>query len=117
MSMAAWDKSNISNNLTKFIVMKMIAIIALSPGTLPEALSPHAVPEAKAIWSGIESGIVRQVHYRTDKTGAVMELEATSLSEAETYLHSLPMHQKGLITLTDLIPLGHYTGLSSLFSK
>jgi hypothetical protein len=97
--------------------MKIIAIISLAPGTTPEALGPHMVPEAKAIWKGIESGLVREVHYRTDKPGAVIELEAASLTEAETYLHGLPMHQTGLIELTDLIPVGPYTGLATLFAQ
>jgi hypothetical protein len=97
--------------------MKLIAIISLSPGTAPEALGPHMASEAKAIWKGIESGIVRQIHYRTDKPGAVIELEAADITEAETYLRGLPMHQAGVIQVSDLIPLGPYTGLASLFSE
>jgi hypothetical protein len=102
---------------TSFTTMKIIAIIDLALGTTPEALGPHMATEAQAIWSGIESGLVRQVYYRTDKPGAVIELEAASIVEAETYLHSLPMHQSGLIELTDLIPVGPYTGLATLFAK
>lgn len=97
--------------------MKIIATIDLAPGVSPEQLGPHAAAEARAIWSGIESGLVRQIHYRTDKPGAVIELEATSTDEARRYIADLPMSRAKLIQLTDLIPVGPYTGLAALFAK
>lgn len=96
--------------------MKLIAIIDLAPGITPEQLGPHMADEARAIWKGIESGLIRQVHYRTDKPGAVIEFEASSADEARHLLTSLPMSQAGVIHLTDLIPLGPYIGLATLFS-
>ena len=97
--------------------MKLIAIIDLAPGIRPEQLGPHMADEARAIWSGIESGLIRQIHYRTDKPGAVIEFEAANDEASRAFVTSLPMARAGLVQLTDLIPLGTYTGLASLFSK
>ena len=97
--------------------MKILGIIDLAPGVSPEQLGPHMVPEARAVWSGIESGLIRQVHYRTDKPGAVIEFEAASADTARDFLQSLPMARAGVVQVTDLIPLGPYTGLATIFAN
>jgi hypothetical protein len=138
MSMAAWAKSNLNPvcrrplhcsgqdssrdggtalHLSPYALMKIIALIGLAHNVTPDQLASYASEEARTIWSGVERQLVREVHYRTDKPGAVIEFEAASTAEAESFIRSLPMHRAGLIEISDLVPVGPYTGLAALFAR
>jgi hypothetical protein len=96
--------------------MKLIALLHLAEGQSPQALAPFAVAESHAVWEQVKTGIIRAVHYRTDKPGAVLEMESPDLETARAIASALPAVQASIIELTDLIPLAPYTGFEALFT-
>jgi hypothetical protein len=97
--------------------MKIIALYHLTAGQSPQALLPLAAKESQAVWEQFKAGTVRAAYYRSDKPGAVLEIESSDIETAKAISIALPAVQAGIIELTDLIPLAPYTGFETLFSK
>jgi hypothetical protein len=95
--------------------MKVLATLELAPGRTVAELAPHVAPEARVLWDAYASGLLRATYYRTDRPGAVLEIESADPSEARALVERLPMVRAGLVRLADLIPTTAYTGFASLF--
>lgn len=95
--------------------MQIIAILSPAIGVGPEAIKAHAVEENRAVWALYRSGSLRDMHFRTDRPGAVFRLEAASTDEANAMLANLPMIQMGLL-VPELIPVGPFIPLENLFA-
>ena len=95
--------------------MKIIAILNLAEGQTLEALAPFATRESRAVWEQVKTGMIRAVHYRIDRPGAVLEMEAPDIDTAKTVVNGLPAVKAGIIELADFVPLAPYTGFEALF--
>lgn len=96
--------------------MRIIAIEKEAPGLTARDFAPHLRDEARQGWQLYKDGIIREMYFRDDKPEAVLILECKNLEEAEKYLNSLPLVEKGLISF-ELIPLRPYHGYERLFDK
>lgn len=96
--------------------MQIIALEKELPGTNTLDFEPHLLAEAARVWELYQSGLVRQVYFRQDWSGAVLILECPSIAEAKTALETLPLVQQGLIAF-DFIPLKPYPGFARLFGS
>ncbi len=95
--------------------MKILALEVGKPGAHPDQFAQHLKAEAMHVWSLYESGIVRELYFRQDRSDAVLILECADAAEAQVHLDRLPLVQAGLISF-DLIPLIPYSGFTRLFS-
>jgi len=95
--------------------MKILAMEIESEGVKPEQYKPHLKAEASAVWALYQSGKIRELYFRADRSEAVLILECADVGEAQQILESLPLVQAGLITF-DIIPLVPYPGFARLFS-
>jgi ribosomal protein S18 acetylase RimI-like enzyme/muconolactone delta-isomerase len=96
--------------------MKMIALEKEIPGVTPGQFSAYLKAEAARVWELYQSGVVRELYFRADRSEAVLVLECASMEEAHAALRSLPLVKKGLIDF-DLVPLTPYPGFARLFEK
>ncbi len=96
--------------------MKILAMEVETPGVNPEQYKPHLKPEARRVWELYQSGTIRELYFRADRSEAVLILECVDISEAREVLASLPLVQAGLITF-EIIPLLPYPGFARLFEK
>ena len=96
--------------------MKILAIEKESEGIKPEQFTPHLKDEAARVWEMYQSGIIRELYFRQDRSEAVLILECVSEHEAQQALDSLPLVQAGLIRF-EVIPLIPYPGFARLFSN
>ena len=64
----------------------------------PQEYTPHLKAEAKHVWELYQSGTIRELYFRADRSTAVLMLECLDVSEAQQILTSLPLVQAGLIT-------------------
>lgn len=85
-------------------------------GVRPEQYRPHLQAEARRVWELYQSGAIRELYFRADRSEAVLMLECADAGEAEQVLASLPLVQAGLITF-EVIPLGPYPGFARLFGQ
>jgi len=74
-----------------------------------EQFAPLMEPEAEEARRLYSEGLVRAIHSRKDVPGAVLELEAPSVEEAEKIVRRLPLVAAGMLEYT-LIPCGPYRG-------
>jgi len=89
---------------------------------LERELSPKATPtpasllrsEAARVWELHQSGIIREVYFRADRSAAVLILETAGVEEAHLALGTLPLVAGGIIEF-ELIPLAPYPGFARLF--
>ena len=95
--------------------MQIIAVLAPSPTAGADTIKAHAVEENRAVWELYRQGSLREMHFRTDRPGAVFRLEAASLEEARTMLAELPMVALGVL-VPELIPVGPFLPLENLFA-
>jgi hypothetical protein len=95
--------------------MKFLALEKESPGVGPDCFEPLLRAEAARLWELYQSGLVRELYFRGDRTQAVLVLECASTEDARHALASLPLVQQGLIDF-DVIPLVPYPGFERLFS-
>jgi hypothetical protein len=95
--------------------MKFLALEKESPGVGPDCFEPLLRAEAARLWELYQSGLVRELYFRGDRTQAVLVLECASLEQAQDALASLPLVREGLITF-EIIPLVPYPGFERLFS-
>lgn len=96
--------------------MKILALERELPGATPEQFQHHAKAEARTAWQLHQSGALRELYFRADRSEAVLVLECDSLMEAQIVLAGLPFVQAGLITF-ELIPLRAYPGFARLFGE
>jgi hypothetical protein len=96
--------------------MKILAMEVEAKGTQPEQYRPHLQAEAWRVWELYQSGTIRELYFRADRSEAVLILECTDTKEAQEALTSLPLVQAGLIRF-ELIPLVPYPGFARLFGQ
>jgi hypothetical protein len=95
--------------------MKYLAIEVEAPGVGRDRFEPLLKAEAARLWQLYQSGLVRELYFRLDRSEAVLVLECASLEQAQETLGSLPLAREGLITF-QIIPLVPYPGFERLFS-
>ena len=96
--------------------MKVLAMEVGVDGVKPEQFQLYLKAEAQSIWELYQSGLIRELYFRADRSEAVLILECRDVNEAEQTLRSLPLVQAGLITF-ELTPLVTYPGFARLFGK
>ena len=96
--------------------MKILALEKEKPNTTPEQFAPHLKAEAAYVWKLYQSGQLREIYFRGDRSEAVLILECADVKKAHTLLDSLPLVQEGLIVF-DVIPLVPYPGFERLFEE
>jgi muconolactone delta-isomerase len=72
--------------------------------------APHLAGEAERARTLYANGLVRQIWQRGDMPGACMLLETADEAEARSALGSLPLVEKGMLEICDLIALAPYRG-------
>jgi hypothetical protein len=97
--------------------VKIIALLEMAPGRKPEELAPLRADEAAVVWSLYTKGVIRNMHYRTDRPAAVLELETADVQCARRALQGLPAVEAGIIEVADLIPTAPYNGFEALFKQ
>ena len=70
--------------------------------------APLLDKEAEKVRELYAEGFIRQIWMRGDVPGAFMMIEASNEKEALDKLHTLPLHQAGMLELVVLIPLKPY---------
>ena len=96
--------------------MKILAMEIEVEGVKPEQFQPHLKEETEHVWELYQSGVIRELYFRADRSEAVLMLECADLDEAREALQSLPLVKAGLITF-DIIPLVPYPGFARLFGE
>jgi hypothetical protein len=96
--------------------MKILAMEIEVDGVKPEQFQPHLKEEAEHVWGLYQSGVIRELYFRADRSDAVLMLECSDLSQASQTLGSLPLVKAGLIAF-DIIPLVPYPGFARLFGE
>jgi len=94
--------------------MKILAMEIETQGAKPGQYTPHLKAEAGRVWELYQSGTIRELYFRADRSEAVLILECADVNEAQQTLQSLPLVQAGLITF-EVIPLVPYPGFARLF--
>jgi uncharacterized membrane protein len=93
--------------------MKFLALERERPG-IPAAFAPLLKDEARALWSLVQAGIVRESWFHASQHTAVLMLECSSVEDAQAHLAGLPLVAAGLIRF-EVIPLAPYDGFARLF--
>ena len=96
--------------------MKILAMEIEVEGIKPEQYEPHLKAEAQRAWELYQSGVIRELYFRADRSEAVLILECADVNEAQQLLASLPLVKAGLITF-EVIPLVPYPGFARLFGE
>ena len=94
--------------------MKILALEVEIEGVKPEQFTPHLEAEARHAWELYQSGVLRELYFRGDRSEAVLILECPGVQEAQQVLATTPLVQAGLIRF-DVIPLSPYPGFARLF--
>src|SRR5512136_2442257 len=95
--------------------MKILALEQENPATPAEAFPPHLKAEATRVWELYQAGVLREIYFRQDRSGAVLILECNGVEDARQVLNSLPLVKEGLIAF-EVIPLKAYPGFARLFA-
>ena len=96
--------------------MKILAMEIEVEGVKPEQFQTHLQGEARRVWELYQSGVIRELYFRADRSEAVLVLECEDVYAARQFLSSLPLVQAGLITF-EVIPLIPYPGFARLFES
>lgn len=96
--------------------MKILAMEIETEGVTSEQFQPHLKAEARRVWELHQSGAIRELYFRADRSEAVLILECADTGEAQRILGSLPLVQAGLIRF-EVIPLIPYPGFARLFGE
>ena len=94
--------------------MKILALEKEIAGAAAAAFQPHLRAEAARVWELQQSGVLREIYFRAERSDAVLILECAGVAEAQQVLGTLPLVQAGLIAF-EVIPLKPYPGLARLF--
>ena len=95
--------------------MKFLALESELPGTPEEAFPSLLKEEARRVWELQQSGMIREVYFRSESHTAVLVLECPDIGAANQQIATLPLVQAGLISF-DLIALIPYDGYARLFA-
>ena len=71
--------------------MKILAMEIEAEGVKPEQFQPHLKVESEHVWNLYQSGVIRELYFRADRSEAILMLECGDLSEARQALGSLPL--------------------------
>lgn len=94
--------------------MRVLAVGRPRSGIDPRsAIAPHAVEELEALWQLYASGTVREM-YSPGGPGAVLMLEAESITAAQAVLDALPLVANQIVDF-ELIELRPFLSLAALF--
>jgi hypothetical protein len=96
--------------------MKVLALEHDRPDATSGDFAPHLEDEARAVWSMIQSGAIREIYFRQDRSEAVIILEAASPQAALDALTQMPLVRQGLIEF-EVMGLQPYPGLGRLFKE
>jgi hypothetical protein len=96
--------------------MKILAMEVETEGVKPEQFAPHLKAEARNVWELYQSGTIRELYFRADRSDAVLVLECEDAREAKEMLDTLPLVQAGLISF-EIVPLIPYPGFARLFGE
>ena len=97
--------------------MKILALEKDVPGIADSAFTVDLMKqEAARAWELVQSGVMREMYFRSDREGAVLILECESVQAAAAALGTLPLMQKKLIDF-EMIPLKAYPGFARLFQE
>lgn len=64
-------------------------------GIKPEQFAPNLKAEARRVWELHQSGAIRELYFRADRSEAVLILECADMAEAQQKLGSLPARAAG----------------------
>jgi muconolactone delta-isomerase len=96
--------------------MKILALEKELPGATAAVFAPHLQAEAARVWELQQTGVLREIYFRADRSDAVLVLECADVAEARQVLETLPLVREKLITF-EIIPLKPYPGLARLFAR
>lgn len=94
--------------------MKFLALEQPVSDVTRDQTAPHLRAEAEGVWALYQSGVVREIYFRQDRSDAVLMLECKDLHEAQEMLASLPLVKLGLIRF-EIVSLVPYPGFARLF--
>ena len=95
--------------------MKILALEKELSGSQADHFAGDLKSEAMHVWSLYQSGVVRELYFRQDRSDAVLVLECADAEAARDVINTLPLVRSGLIDF-ELIPLIPYPGFSRLFA-
>jgi len=96
--------------------LKILALEKEISNVTPEQFAPHLKAEAARIWELYQSGELREIYFRGDRSEAVLILECVDVESTNELLETLPLVQAGLIAF-EVIPLVPYPGFQRLFGE
>jgi hypothetical protein len=96
--------------------VKILAMEVETPTVKPEEYMPYLKAESHRVWELYQSGVIRELYFRGDRSEAVLILESANVNEARGALATLPLVKAGLITF-EIIPLIPYPGFARLFKE
>lgn len=97
--------------------MKILAIEKSVPDIPDERFTDTLLrEEARRVWEMYQSGVIRELYFRSDRDAAVLVLECATIEQAGTALATLPLVRNGLIGF-ELLPLRAYPGFERLFKE
>ena len=94
--------------------MKILALEQAVPRVTREETAPHLRSEAERVFELYQTGAIREIYFRQERSEAVIILECKDVSEAKEIIASLPLVNMGLIRF-ELVPLVPYPGFARLF--
>ncbi len=95
--------------------MKILALEKDVPGVSSGQFTAEIKrAEGARAWELYQSGVIRELYFRAERTQAVLVLECAGAEEARAALQTLPLVRAGLIDF-EIIPLAPYPGFSRLF--
>ena len=91
---------------------QFIACVRRNYDDFPEAeFTPELLEaEAERARTLYRDGVFRQMWSRGDSPGAVILMESGALDEARAVLETLPLKQRGMLLVDDVIPVMAYRG-------
>jgi len=72
--------------------------------------------EAARVWVLYQTGVIRELYFRSDREAAVLVLECPSPEDATRVLATLPLVERNLIHF-EVVPLRSYPGFERLFQR
>ena len=79
--------------------MKVFAICTRRAGFSPSDFAPHLEAEVLQALRLVAAEKIREIYSRADGRGAIIVLEAKDEGEAQAFLDTLPLVQKGMLAI------------------
>ncbi len=96
--------------------MKILALEKPVPDVTDEQCEPFLADEARRAYDLYQSGVIRELYFRADRSEAVLILECENVQKADEIIQSLPLVKNRLIAF-ELVPLTAYPGFARLFRE